>query len=307
MYKTDINRYIWATIIGTAMSNLPVYHIEDFKFAARSFYANDLVTHLKEHEFTSHSHRHDFYLTMLFTRGTGTHDVDFSRYPVKEGAVFMMAPGQFHSWQLSADAEGYVFFHTGEFYNLNFTNKQITDYPFFAFTQNVPVLYLNPEERLHAGLLFKRILEEYRKDDLGLKFRTLVALTDLLYLDLTAAYLSATPSRKDHSPLYLQKITELNRLIDEHFLTHRSAREYADLMHISAKHLNRICREILGKTTTDIIAERIVLEAKRLLVRSAKPVKEVAEELGFDDVSYFMRMFKKHTGLSPAAFTREHR
>jgi AraC family transcriptional activator of pobA len=289
------------------MNNLPVYNINDFHPADGSFYANDLATHLKEHEFTKRSHRHDFYLAVLFTKGSGTHEVDFTLYPVSPGTVFMMAPGQFHYWNLSKDAAGYVFFHSREFYNLNYTTRQIEDYPFFAFTQNTPVVYLDKAGGTEIESLFKQILAEYRRPDTNLKFRKLLTLVDLLYLDLTPLYLTDSSPKTEHSPLYLQKVTELNKLIDVHFRTHKSAGEYADLMNITPKHLNRICREMLGKTTTNLIAERVVLEAKRMLAHSGKSesIKEIADELGFEDSAYFMRLFKKQSGESPSAFIKK--
>lgn len=303
MHKKDIHSLLLISIMS--ITNLPVYHIDSFQVSEGSFYANDLASHLKTHEFTSHPHGHDFYLCILFTKGTGVHVVDFTSYRIKPGTVFMLNPGQFHSWKLSKDIAGYVFFHTPEFYNLHFTSKRINHYPFFNAAQNTPVVYL---ETYRAAMerSFKRILNEYRKTDSALKFPTLLALIDLLYLDLTSLYLAAGPEPGNASPVYLQKIAQLNQLIDTHFLKHKSAGEYAELMHISAKHLNRICREILGKTTTDLIAERTVLEAKRMLIHSEKSTKEIAAILGFNDPSYFMRLFKKHSNLTPAAFVKSH-
>src|SRR4051812_926638 len=83
------------------------------------FYVNTLSNHLKtSHLHISKPHKHDFYVFVVFTAGYGTHDIDFRRYPVSPGSVFLMAPGQIHSWALSEDVEGFVFFHTADFYML---------------------------------------------------------------------------------------------------------------------------------------------------------------------------------------------
>jgi AraC family transcriptional activator of pobA len=66
--------------------------------------------------------------------------------------------------------------------------------------------------------------------------------------------------------------------------------------------LNRICNEILKKTTTQVITDRIILEAKRMLMDKKRTVNEIASALGFDDYSYFVRLFKKHAGMTPTAF-----
>ena len=74
------------------------------------------------------------------------------------------------------------------------------------------------------------------------------------------------------------------------------------MMFISEKHLNRICKECLNKTTSDLIMDRIMLEAKRMLVHSTKSVPEIAEQLGYLDSSYFSRLFKKKCGKTPIEF-----
>ena len=98
---------------------LPVYKIEHFKSLSQQheFYANYFIPHIKHHHFATNAHKHDFYLIVLFTKGHGTHEIDFNKYDIKSGAVFMMTPGQMHNWNLSKDIDGYVFFHTKNFYD----------------------------------------------------------------------------------------------------------------------------------------------------------------------------------------------
>jgi AraC family transcriptional activator of pobA len=74
------------------------------------------------------------------------------------------------------------------------------------------------------------------------------------------------------------------------------------MMNISERHLNRICKVCLNKTTSKIIAERIILEAKRMLVFSKNSVSQIAMELGYFENSYFSRLFKKNCGKTPLEF-----
>lgn len=71
---------------------------------------------------------------------------------------------------------------------------------------------------------------------------------------------------------------------------------------MTTRHLSRICNEVMGCSTSDLIADRIALEAKRLLTSAEVTVGEVAGWLGYEDYSYFIRLFKKRTGMSPRAF-----
>src|ERR1700741_4514334 len=114
--------------------SLPVYNIEDFIFSQdeKNFYSSTIKNHLKKHDFIHLPHKHDFFLTLLFTRGRGVHEIDFIKHEVKPGSIFMMAPGQVHDWNLSDDTEGYVFFHTRDFYDLNYSDKKVRNFPFFC-------------------------------------------------------------------------------------------------------------------------------------------------------------------------------
>ena len=98
--------------------SLPIYSINSFKkeLTRKEFYANNFSDHVKEHRFTNLPHKHDFFLVVLVTKGSGWHEVDFVRYAVKQGSVFTLQPGQMHFWNLSADVDGFVFFHTKSFY-----------------------------------------------------------------------------------------------------------------------------------------------------------------------------------------------
>jgi len=97
-------------------------------------------------------------------------------------------------------------------------------------------------------------------------------------------------------------VVTLRNAIEEHFRTRHSPADYADLLYVSTPVLNNISRQYFNKTLTNLIAERMATEAKRELYLTAKPVKQIAFELGYGDEFYFSRFFKKHTGVSPALF-----
>lgn len=82
---------------------------------------------------------------------------------------------------------------------------------------------------------------------------------------------------------------------------------YADKLNITTKHLNRITKETLYKTTTDLITEKVILEAKRLLVHSPNTFSSISEMLGFSGYAYFSRVFKSRTGKTPLEFKRAYK
>jgi AraC-like DNA-binding protein len=77
------------------------------------------------------------------------------------------------------------------------------------------------------------------------------------------------------------------------------------MLYVTPNHLNAICRDLMGKPAGEIIRERILLEAKRMLVNAHTGIAGIGYHLGFTDNSYFTKFFKKYTGTTPEAFRRE--
>ncbi|MDF2455218.1 MAG: AraC family transcriptional regulator [Cytophagaceae bacterium] len=284
------------------MAKLPVYGISAFQEKQQEdfFYSNDLRVHLESHKFINDPHKHSTYIAVLFTKGKGEHQIDYSTYAVKQGSLFLLQPGQVHCWKLSKDAAGYVFFHTKEFYDSIFVNRKLHDFPFFFLDSNKPVIYCSKKELDTVVPIFEEINAEHQTQ-LPLVKSKLGSLVDLLYINLSRYYLNNQDIHPAHSSTYL-KVQKLQRLIDAHFRTDKLPKEYAERMHMTTRHLGRLCQELLNKTTTELIAERLIIEAKRLLTHSDLPISAVSEQLGFEDYSYFIRFFKKQVGQSPKQF-----
>jgi AraC-like DNA-binding protein len=285
-----------------AKKSLPIYNIENFRqFQDRNdFYANSIKKHLAEHHFTETPHKHDFYLTVLFTRGSGTHNIDFKSYKVEPGMAFMLSPGQTHNWKLSKDIDGYIFFHTKNFYDeLSVTSVQ--NFPFFNSIHNPPFISIKNSNIIKS--LFAQTKDEYETDK-PLKFQHLHAQVTLIYIELSRLYKA---KKQIENQSYLSKVRQLETLIDMNFRTIKYAGNYANMMAMSEKHLNRISKACLNKTTTDLITDRILLEAKRSLTHTTLCIGEIAENLGYLDNSYFARFFKKKTGETPLEFMKKNR
>lgn len=286
------------------MARTVVYSIKDFgrSSAASVFYAQRLSIHVKEHQFTNLPHKHDFYLLILVTKGSGRHEIDFVEYPVEPGSVFLMQPGQMHSWQLSKDIEGFVFFHSKEFYEEAFTHAAIHRFNFFSSVQSVPYVKIGRKEVIALTPLFTDMLEEY-KLALPYKFDKLHALVNLVYIAIARVYGANEPAR---SSRYLDLFNKFEELVERDFRSQKLPKYYASKLNITEKHLNRICRECVNKTSTRLIADRVLLEAKRLLMQSKQNITETGYAIGFNDTSYFVRFFKKYAGETPLSFQKKY-
>ena len=286
---------------------IPVYDIENFSYRGTEsdFYANTFPDHLKQHaHLILAPHRHVFYMSVLFTKGSGIHEIDFKVYDIVPGSVFVLFPGQVHTWKVSKDIDGYIFFHDKEFYNLNFTREKVENYPFFSSTENTPLIILKDGEVSGIEISFREIVTEYRIRQL-MGFQKICALLNVLYIDLSRAYLPVAQRAKQNETQLMQ-VRRLEILVENKFRSIKYPRQYAQMMFMSDKNLNKICKITLNKTTSDVIADRIILEAKRMLVHSKFSVIQISVELGYIDASYFIRVFKKRTGETPIQFIKRY-
>ena len=95
-------------------------------------------------------------------------------------------------------------------------------------------------------------------------------------------------------------------MINQYFYTEKLPSFYADKLNITTKHLNRVVKQTLNKTTSQLISDRLLLEAKRLIVHSNNNLAQVANTLEFSDYAYFSKFFKSKTGITPLAFKKKY-
>jgi AraC family transcriptional regulator, transcriptional activator of pobA len=290
------------------MTLFPVLSIHQFdeNGAEHELYVNTFAGHLRKHHADiSLPHKHDFYLSVLFTRGTGMHEIDFRRYEVSPGAVFFLQPGQTHYWELSDDIEGIVFFHSAAFYGLHFPHGQLAEFPFFFSRQNEPYLKVAAEQLPDITDLYREMLAEFRSR-LAFRYRKIASLMNCVYIDLSRIYEQTHPGRLGAVQRYAPTFSAFETLIEAHYRQEKSAGFYADRLNIGQKHLNRISRENSGKTSTEVILERVMLEAKRLLSAGGRNLNEIARELGYEEYAYFSRLFRRYCGESPRTFLKRY-
>lgn len=280
-----------------------VFQIDDFK--AHSFpgnlYINTFKKHLKQHSFIESLHRHDFYVLVLFTKGSGVHKIDFDAFEIKRGSLFLMQPGQIHSWELSKDIEGYIVFYSQEIYNLHFGAKKIENYLFFQSSKNNPEIVLNPKEIEYIIPFFDLMMTEHETNNIYKKDKIL-NLLDCIHIEILSIY---NHSNEHEVHVYNYKLKEFEILLEKNYKLEKSPSFYANSMSITLKHLNRISKTVLNKTVTELIARRIILESKRILVEKKKTIAQIADELGYEDYSYFSKLFKKHAGITPKEFLKQ--
>lgn len=259
-----------------------------------------LSDYLEEHQNLVFPHRHSFFHLVLFTKGGGWHTVDFQRFPVEPGQIYFMVPGQVHSWEFEGVMEGYVVNFSGAFFQSFLLRPDYLEaFPFFSGVTPDSVVQLADDVEQDICGLFERLITQCVQPGVMGEDMIRVLLLQVFITVEQSHYHTRSEARK--APLNAT-IRNFNKLIEENFIEMRLPGAYADLLHISPNHLNALVKEHLGKQAGEIIRERVLLEAKRLLVNQELSISEIAYKLTFNDNSYFTRFFKKYDGITPEVF-----
>lgn len=285
------------------------YHLNQNQPEKPQFVIHDLNEYVKKHQGkTTKPHIHSFYQILWFKKGTGKHFVDFIGYDVVDNAMFFIAKNQVHYFDDNVDYHG-ILIH----FNESFLVQKDSEVDFFLKYNLFNSPYQQPSCCVNDGS--DQILDEYI---LQIK-KELLNNNEFGKEELLRTYLKAiliqVQRRKnelenkavDSSFLLNDKKIQLIKfvnLIDENYNKGLSVSEYAQLMNISSRTLSDLVSLNLNKTPSQMIQERIILEAKRILLHSDLNVNQVGYRLGFDDPSYFVKYFKKHTKISPLEFRR---
>lgn len=242
-------------------------------------------------------HRHRFYFIVIIEKGSGEHSIDFIPYPVVDGSVFMVRPGQVHALTLAKEGQGFLIQFPDDFYS--HTNNQARQ----TLKKVGRTNYYQPNAENFGRIQFfmegicREISEKNARYEQALQHILQLLFIELLRQDKRG---SATA---DSSITYSQEQLEaFQELIADHFAEQKQVSWYARQLNLSAYQLNAITKATLDKTASAVITEYILLEAKRYVLATSSQINQISWQLGYDDVSYFIRFFKKHTGYSPEAF-----
>jgi AraC-like DNA-binding protein len=253
---------------------------------------------------TTKPHIHSYYQIIWFQSGVGDHVVDFNTYAVRDDSIFFVAKNQVHYFDPNTDYEGYMLHFNESFLIHNDSEVEFfLKSNFFNNPYQSPVCYI--DQTIHQKL--ETYLTQLQAE---LADPSPLGKEELLRSYLKAFLIQLQRFKNNQElPAFVtdEKRVQLLRyinLVDEHYKKGLSISEYAHLMHLSSRTLSEITGQLVNKTPSQIIQERITLEAQRLLLHSELNINQIGFRLGFDDPSYFVKYFKKNAGVSPSEFRR---
>jgi AraC-like DNA-binding protein len=245
--------------------------------------------------------RLSFFSLILIQEGSAHLTADFNEYQIDAPALLAFSPYQPFMLQSSKPIKGWVInFHAAFFCIFKHHEEISNNGLLFNNIYQPPYLQLSPQDVLHFAMLIEQMIVEIQKPELA-QYELLISYLKIVLIKAARLKLDQQPALKEENgntkePFVLQKLKDA---IEAHHRSKHSASDYAALLNISPKALAKITKAHFHKTLTDLISERIIIEAKRELYLTSKPVKEIAYELGFEDEFYFSRFFKKNAEISP--------
>jgi len=257
----------------------------------------------EDNTYFDHLQRNNYCSLIWVTEGSGKLKTDFSEYHFEQDSLFSFTPYQpfmFSSNLLKGIA---IYFHS-DFFCIHKHQTEVTcNGVLFNNIYQIPFFLVDRVLRNRLFELIEQMKSEMQNPELA-QYEFLISLMKIFLISASRSKIQQQPhsipsGEGTKEPFILQN---LKIAIEKDFKSKHTPKDYADLLNISPNALAKITKTHFNKTLTNLITERIVIEAKRELYLTDKTIKEVAWELGYDDEYYFSRFFKKNVSISPQMY-----
>lgn len=246
-------------------------------------------------------HKIEFYAILLVSKGQGFHNIDFIDYPICKGSLLTIRKDQIHRFTFHPSLEGKIILFKEEFlaHFFNQTESLRAAQVFNELLIN-PSLQLKTKEVDSILSIYQLIAMELEKP--SDPYSSVIIRSSLQILLMTIFRLKSQFSEITFDKQYLKEFIAFQDLVENHIYTTKKVLDYAKLMAISTKTLNKITKNIINKTAKQFIDDIAIKYIKRLLLNTNKSVKEIAFEMGFEDSSNLYAFFKKHAQTTPEKY-----
>ena len=250
-------------------------------------------------------HRAQFYHIMWLEKGKGTHYVDFNPIELEDNSLIFVPHNSVGVFDKQGVYEGKAIIFTDNFFcknkqDLQFLHSSIL----YSDLYNIAQLKVNPKiSELKVSL--NAIQTEYNRKGDAAQFHILHNMLHIFLLQAEREMKKQGFEELKPSPS-LDLLISFKDKLEQDFQNEKSVNRYASQLNVSEKQLHKATTTLLEKTPKQIIDERILLEAKRLLVHSSQSIKEIAYELGYEEPTNFIKYFRKHTAFTPAEFREQY-
>jgi len=240
------------------------------------------------------------FIKIVFLKAGGSAVIDFRTHEVEQDTLFFINASQFHHF--AEHCSGTTIYYNRDFYCVEIHDAEVAcDGILFHNVYEIPKVTLTPQDTLEMQRIIEAIKFEFDSDQSSME--------DMLRVFLKQLIISATRIfKRDHALAVDQAKHDFefsryfSQLVEGNFRKLHTVSDYANILNITPKALNKRITHLSEKSPNELIKDRIILEGKRLLAHTRYSVKEIGYKLGYDDTSYFIRMFSSHAQRSPQQF-----
>ncbi len=248
-------------------------------------------------------HRHNYYTILWSFNADGKHLIDGKTYTFEPHRIFFLSPAQVHQI-VPPNPKGLLILFTQDFLLNNTVRLQFMDkLELFSRLGHEPLSV--PAASVKKLMVYaNEMMDAFRSTD-KYKMETIESYLKLFLVECDRQYSRAAAAEHVQNAAELTPLVKrFMEMVEAHFTEWHQVQDYAAALHVTAKYLSEITKGTLKQSPKEFIQDRIIMEAKRMLLFTSRSVKETGFELGFDDPARFSRFFKDCTGRSVLDFTR---
>jgi AraC-like DNA-binding protein len=243
------------------------------------------------------------HIKILFIPRNATIQVDFQEFNMETDALLFINPKVIVKPCETVD--GILIHFNKDFYCIEIHDQEVAcDGILYNNVFEIPFIQLDENQSKDIQNIIQEIKTEMNNEDSSTE-EMLRILLKLIILKSTRIWKQQHQLAENNQHNDVQFLRKFSKLVEQHYKTHHTVADYAELLFVTPKNLSKKIGLISKNTPNDIIKDRIILESKRLLAHTKMTVKEIAYSLNYEDDAYFIRFFTKHTGLSPVSFRKQ--
>lgn len=245
---------------------------------------------------------YNHFIKILFLEAGAEVMVDFQEYTLEQDALFFIKDGQWYKFS----GKGTLLYYNRDFYCVQIHDKEVAcDGLLYNNVYDIPVVFLDAVTSAQARQLLQEIKNEAISEESNMEEMIRIFLKQLI-IRSTRMWKKAHDLADSSVAQEVEFIRKFSQLVEAHYTTHHNVADYADMLNITPKALSKRISRHSPKSPNDIIKERIILEAKRLLIHTTLSVKEIGYKLGYEDPAYFVRLFTNQVDTSPLLFRKKY-
>lgn len=246
------------------------------------------------------------YIKVLFVPTGYKLTVDFNSYETDSPSLFFINSNQYLNILEATEETAQMLIYNRDFYCIQIHDQEVAcDGLLFNNIFQLPKIDLDDNDLVSFSELFDKIQVELKLNDRSSEEMIRIYLKQII-IQATRVWKNQNLIRPKEmtTPIDHELFRNFGRLVEIHFREKHTVTDYADLLNVAPKTLSNKFHKLQLDSPNDIIKNRIMLEAKRLLSYTDLSIKEIAHQLGYEDTAYFNRLFAQKNGVSPTVFRK---